>query len=93
MEVLGRLTQLTNLSLRCMLCVAVACVVCVRVELGVAALTRWVVVVCRQSFGSRRRKGIGGGVAWSDAAHELEPAWFVVWCRGIKTKLTPFVLL
>ena len=48
MEVLGRLTQLTNLNLESTLCVVVAFVVCVRVELGVAALTRWGVVVCRE---------------------------------------------
>ena len=47
-EVLGRLTQLGNLNLACTLCVVVAFVVCVRVELSVAALTRWGVVVRRQ---------------------------------------------
>ena len=82
-QVLRGLSQLTNLNLARTLRGVVAFVVCVRVELGVAALTRWGVVVCRQWFGSRRRKGIGGGVGPSDAAHELELGGYVVCCCGV----------
>jgi len=47
-QVLRGLSQLTNLNLARTLRGVVVFVVCVHVDLGVAALTRWGVVGCRQ---------------------------------------------